>query len=155
MTRDNDLLQKQLEDEEDKRSCVYKDHLGYYTIGIGRLVDSRKGARGLRDVEIKFMLDNDVEELVGDINSMLPWFSKLDAVRQDVIIMMAFQMGLQGMLAFNTTLGFVKDGEYEEASKQMLKSRWAKQTPDRAKRMAEQMRTGIRQFKPGSKYANT
>jgi lysozyme len=55
---------------------------------------------------------------------------------------MAFQMGVDGLLKFNKTLTLVEQGKYKEAADNMLKSLWAKQTPARAERMAQQMRSG-------------
>ncbi len=56
---------------------------------------------------------------------------------------MAFQLGVTGLLGFVTTLKLVRDGKYEEASKQMLSSEWASQTPARAQRLSVQMKTGV------------
>jgi lysozyme len=55
---------------------------------------------------------------------------------------MAFQMGTAGLFAFTNTLSLIELGLYEEAAANMLKSKWATQTPARAKRLSEQMRTG-------------
>ena len=62
---------------------------------------------------------------------------------------MAFQMGVDGLLGFKNTLAMIQSGRYSDAAKGMLSSLWAKQTPARAKRMSEQMRTGVWQFKSG------
>jgi lysozyme len=59
---------------------------------------------------------------------------------------MSFQLGIAGLLKFKSTLAFIEDGDFENASANMLKSLWAKQTPQRAKRLAEQMRTGQWQY---------
>jgi lysozyme len=55
---------------------------------------------------------------------------------------MAFQLGVDGLLAFKNTLKEVQDGNYFKASEMMLLSKWATQTPERAKRLAKQMETG-------------
>jgi lysozyme len=59
-----------------------------------------------------------------------------------VLVGMAFQMGTEGLLKFKNTLAMVQAGDYESAAKGMLQSLWARQTPERAARMAKQMRTG-------------
>jgi lysozyme len=51
-------------------------------------------------------------------------------------------MGTEGLLKFVNTLAYVRYGKYEEAAEGMLASKWARQTPERAARMAEQMRSG-------------
>lgn len=62
--------------------------------------------------------------------------------RVAVLISMAFQMGVEGLAQFFATLNHVAKGRYELAAGSMMKSKWAQQTPRRARRHAEQMRTG-------------
>ena len=143
-------LVRQLRGDEGEKSCAYQDHLGYWTIGIGRMVDSRKPGSGLRPREIAFMLNNDIDDRIAALNQKMPFFSKLDAARQGVLLNMSFQLGVEGLLAFKTTLGLVEKQQYEEASVQMLKSKWATQTPARAKRLSEQMRTGVWHYTKGT-----
>lgn len=148
MTTTNPLV-RQLRGDEGIEPCAYQDHLGYWTIGVGRLIDRRKKGAGLRPAEIDFMLSNDIADRVAELGRRLPWFSRLDPVRQGVLLNMSFQLGVDGLLGFQQTLGAVERGNYEAAAKHMLESRWAKQTPARAQRMAQQMRTGEWQFAPG------
>ena len=54
MSCDFALIRKTLEFEEGKKSFAYKDHLGFDTIGIGFLVDERKGGQGLPDSVMNF-----------------------------------------------------------------------------------------------------
>lgn len=135
-------LTAQLRRDEGTRATAYKDSMGWLTIGVGRLIDSRKPGAGLRPDEIDYLLRNDIADRVQALQKALPWFAKLDQARQGVLINMAFQMGTAGLLAFRQTLGLVRDGRYAEASEQMLKSKWAEQTPARAHRLSQQMKTG-------------
>jgi lysozyme len=143
-------LTRQLVGDEGKRACVYKDHLGFDTIAVGRLVDSRKPGAGLRDDEIRYLLNNDIDDRIEALTRALPWFQNLDDARKGVLLNMAFQLGTAGLLGFKTTLGMVERGEYEEAALQMLESKWATQTPERAKRLAQQMRSGQWVYAPGA-----
>lgn len=143
-------LQRQLRGDEDVRPCVYKDHLGYFTIGVGRLVDGRKDGAGLRPDEITYLLNNDIDDRIDALTRRLPWFQDLDDARKGVLLNMAFQMGTEGLLAFERTLQLVEEGEYEQAAKAMLQSKWAKQTPARAERMSRQMATGQWQYAPNT-----
>ncbi len=143
-------LQRQLRGDEDVRACVYKDHLGYDTIGVGRLVDARKKGAGLRPAEIDFMLNNDIDDRIDQLTRRLPWFQNLDDARQGVLLNMSFQLGVDGLLGFKNTLAMVKDARYAAAAEAMLQSRWAEQTPARARRMADQMKTGQWQFAKGT-----
>jgi len=134
-------LKSQLLREEGAESCAYQDSLGYWTIGVGRLIDSRKGG-GLSNDEIDLLLDNDIKHNYEAVLKALPWVDKLNDARQAVLIGMAFQMGLKGLLQFKRTLGSVEDGQFAEAAAEMMDSAWAMQTPKRAYRMAAQMETG-------------
>jgi len=139
-------LSRQLKSEEGVVDHAYQDHLGFWTIGVGRLIDKRKGGK-LRPFEIDYLLRNDIEECINDLNKRLPWIQNLDDARRGVLVGMAFQMGLNGLLAFKNTLRMVESGDYMGAARNMMDSLWARQTPERAGRMAEQMRTGVWQFK--------
>jgi len=134
-------LAEQLRQEEKAVPFAYQDNLGYWTIGIGRLVDRRKGG-GLSEDEMACLLANDIRAKTSEVLKALPWVAKLNEPRQAVLIGMAFQMGTSGLLGFKQTLQAVQTGRWAEAEAGMLVSTWAKQTPERAKRMGKQMLTG-------------
>jgi lysozyme len=143
-------LVRQLTGDEGRKPCVYQDHLGYWTIGIGRLVDERKPGAGLRPKEMDFLLANDIEDRVQQLTTRLPWFTQLDEARQGVLLNMSFQLGVDGLLGFKNTLELVRTGKYAEAANAMLQSKWAGQTPERAERLSKQMASGVWQFAPGA-----
>lgn len=130
-----------LRGEEGEVLSEYKDHLGYSTIGVGRLIDARKGG-GITAEESAYLLSNDIQKKLSELERKLPWIKELDEARRGVLLSMAFQMGTAGLLGFKNTLEMVRTGRYTDAAKGMLNSLWAKQTPQRAKRHSEQMRTG-------------
>lgn len=134
-------LREQLIRDEGVVRHAYTDSLGFTTIGVGRLIDARRGG-GLRDSEIDYLLDNDIKEKTAQVLAALPWASKLNEPRFAVLVNMAFQMGIGGLFKFKRMLGSVEDGQYGEAAAEMLDSTWAKQTPERANRLATQMKTG-------------
>lgn len=141
MTVDIAKLRAQLRRDEGEKLHAYQDHLGYWTIGVGRLIDPRKGGR-ITKAESDMLLSNDIAEKYAEVDKALPWFRDLCDARQGAILNMAFQLGTAGLLQFQQTLAAVRAGDYEQAAELMLKSRWAQQTPERARRVAEQMRTG-------------
>jgi lysozyme len=55
---------------------------------------------------------------------------------------MSYQMGTTGVMKFKNTLTAIEHGDYELAALGMLDSTWAKQTPNRARRLASQMKVG-------------
>lgn len=143
-------LTRQLRGDEGVVAHAYQDHLGFWTIGVGRLIDSRKPGSGLRPEEITFLLNNDIDDRIRELGRRLPWFLNLDPVRQGVLLNMSFQLGVDGLLGFKNTLKLVEQGRYAQAADGMLNSLWAKQTPERAQRLSEQMRTGVWQYAPGA-----
>ena len=114
---------------------------GYPTVGIGILLDKDKGG-GLRPEESEFVFRNRLKLLDAELTGRLPWISKLDPARKGVLINMAFQMGVTGLLGFKNTLALIQSGKYQEAARAMLQSKWATQTPARAQRLSNQMATG-------------
>ena len=134
-------LTELLRKEEGEVLSAYQDHLGYWTIGVGRLIDKRKGG-GITAEESAYLLSNDIDEKTAEVYNAMPWVAHLDEARRAILISMAFQMGLNGLQGFKNTLAMVQEGKYKEAADGLLNSKWAQQTPARAKRHAEQMRTG-------------
>ncbi|MFK5284039.1 glycoside hydrolase family protein, partial [Lacticaseibacillus paracasei] len=76
---------------------AYIDSEGYTTIGVGRLIDKRKGGR-LTDREIDYLLANDIAEKTAEVLKALPWIMSIDEARRAVLLGMAFQMGTAGLL---------------------------------------------------------
>ena len=132
---------EQLKRDEGEVLHAYQDHLSYWTIGIGILIDKRKGG-GLRPEESEFIFNNRLRLINEQLDRRIPWIGKLDPVRRGVLVNMAFQMGIDGLLGFKNTLAMVERGDYAGAARGMLNSLWAKQTPARANRLSVQMRTG-------------
>lgn len=117
---------------------AYDDHLGYLTIGYGRLIDGRKGG-GISRAEAAMLLANDVKRAEA-VARKYDWYESLDPVRQGVIVCMCFQLG--SVDKFPRMRSALAALDYNMAAVEMLDSRWATQTPARAKRLAFTMRTG-------------
>jgi lysozyme len=131
-------LEKQLIRHEGVRARPYRCTAGCLTIGIGRNLD----ANGLNEDEIMLMLRNDIKDVEFSLEKHLPWFSRLDPVRQDVLVNMGFNLGVSGLLGFKQTLEHVERGEYADAAKHMLSTKWAGQVGKRSRELAQQMQTG-------------
>jgi lysozyme len=120
---------------------AYQDSLGYWTIGVGRLIDRRRGG-GLSEDEIDQLLWNDVMRVEAGLDRRIAWWRKLDPVRRRVLVNMAFNLGVEGLMGFVRTLKAVEDGRWADAAAGMLASKWARQVGVRAERLAGMMRTG-------------
>jgi lysozyme len=131
-------LKAELARDEGLRLKPYLDSVRKLTIGYGRnLTDV-----GISLEEAAYLLDADVARAVKDLDDALPWWIKLDEVRQRVLVNLTFNVGIFGVLGFVNTLKFIETGLYEAAADAMMKSLWANQVGPRAVRLAEMMRTG-------------
>ena len=132
-------LKTMLQNEEGLSLVPYRDHLGFLTVGWGHRTNSHST---ISLEEADRLLDEDIAKAEAGVRKALPWFDDMNEVRQAVLIAMAFQIGLRGLLVFKKTLRYVERGSYVLAAHEMLDSRWAEQTPARAGRMSRMMLTG-------------
>lgn len=128
-------LKSQLIIDEGFRDKPYRDTVGKLTIGIGRNLDDV----GISKSEALIMLDNDIQKVRYSLTEKLPFFKDLTSTRQDALINMVFNMGVPILLTFKKTLMYLSIGDYKKASEECLKSKWASQVGDRAKRIAKQI----------------
>ena len=131
-------LIRQLRLHEGERLRPYRCTAGKLTIGIGRNLEDR----GITQNESAYLLSNDLDYFTIRLEEALPWMVELDEVRQRVLIDMAFNLGISGLLSFKRTLEAVKEGNYVAASDMMLDSRWAAQVHQRAITLSDMMETG-------------
>lgn len=134
-------LESRLISDEGEVLHAYQDNLGYWTIGVGILIDERKGGGITRD-ESRYLLRNRINLKLADMRSRFPWFHFLDDARQAALLCMAFQMGVNGVANFRKMILALTQQDYETAASEALDSTWARQTPARAQRMAKIIRTG-------------
>jgi len=140
MINDELVTARILADEGEVLYC-YHDSLGFETIGVGRLIDERRGG-GITQEESRYLLRNDIRRKTAQCETRFEWWHALDDVRQGVIVCMAFQLGTNGVANFKKMIAAIKVRDYVTASIEALDSNWAKQTPARAQRMARILRTG-------------
>ncbi|HEX8875378.1 MAG TPA: glycoside hydrolase family protein, partial [Phycisphaerales bacterium] len=129
---DEETLLRELHRDEGLRLKPYRCTAGKLTIGVGRNLDDV----GITAEEADYLLRNDVYRAEAALDRQLPWWRNLSDVRQRVILNMAFNLGMAGLLSFKTTLGHVEAGRYLEAAQSMLASKWARQVGPRAERLA-------------------
>jgi lysozyme len=123
---------------EGVRLKPYTDTVGKLTIGVGRNLDDK----GITQEEADYLLSNDISAVWLSLVSRLEFFSRLDTVRQAVLLDMGVNLGVNGLLAFRKTMVLVAGGKYAAAAIEMLDSTWAKQVGARARRLSEMMRSG-------------
>jgi len=124
--------------EELLRLRPYMDTEGKVTIGYGRNLSDV----GINTAEAEAMFARDIADADRGVQQRLPWATQLDPVRYAVLVDMAFNMGIDGLLTFKNTLREISVGAYGAAAAKMLDSKWAIQVGGRAVRLSEMMRTG-------------
>lgn len=129
-----------LERDEGLRLSAYQDTRGIWTVGYGHAY-VHPGTVWTQ-AQAAAQLAADVAHTEASLDIHLPWWRSLDDVRQDVIVEMAFNMGVTSLCQFHNTLGAVQRGDWEAAHNGMLESLWARQVGQRAVRLAEQMESG-------------
>jgi len=117
---------------------AYQDHLGFWTIGCGRLIDERRGGY-LSETEIFYLLNNDIDKCVRDLSEII-FRDEFDSFPEDiqtVLVSMRFQMGAKGFRGFNKMVQAFKNKDYKEAVRQMKDSEWYrdKKTQKRAEEL--------------------
>ena len=114
---------------------------GYLTIGYGHNLD----AHGLPETLAAELRDQRIAECRAAVVARIPAAMTLDDVRRDVLVNMAYNMGIGGLLGFHEALQAITNGDWDKAAQAMLDSKWAHQVGIRAIRLAEQMKTGVLQ----------
>ncbi len=137
-------LQELLVREEELRLTVYPDSKGYLTIGVGRCIDKRIPGAGLSRLEALYLLNNDIAHVRRQLAAELPFtVTLLDETRRTILEAMVFQLGLPHFLGFHHMISAVQAQDWDTAADEMLDSDWARiDSPARAQRMAEAMRSG-------------
>ena len=112
---------------------VYNDSLGIPTIGYGFAI---KDLILDEDIAEEILLRK-VKALALRVQNKFDWFNTAPDIIKEVVIEMCYQLGLGGFSKFKKTISYLEKENYLEASKEMLRSRWAKQTPNRAKKLSK------------------
>ena len=136
-----DKLIEMLKVHEGVETYAYKCSENKITIGVGRNVD-KAGGLGLSDDEVDYLLQNDINRVILELNSEYDWFSDLDDIRQDAMIDISFNLGQTRLRAFKNALAAMSEGDWDEAADQFMDSRWSEQVGIRAKNLTEMIRSG-------------
>jgi len=129
-----DLIEK----NEGYRQFTYDCSAGKKTIGIGFNLDDV----GLSLEESQVILGMRLNKIDSILDSSINIYHALNDERQAALCDMAYQMGVKGLLSFKRSIELLEKEEWNAAANEMLNSRWAKQTPNRAIRITNIIRTG-------------
>lgn len=135
---DLDAVKAQLRLDEGLKLKPYEDGRGKITIGYGRnLTDV-----GISLPEAEEMLTADVALVASALPLRWAAFRTLDEVRQGVLVNMAYNLGIAGLMLFTHMLHACATGDFETAANEMENTPWAAQIGPRAHRLANLMRHG-------------
>ena len=127
-----DLI-KQLKIHEGYKPRVYKCTEGVDTIGIGFAIKDLY----LSEEVCELILKEKLQLLEDRFIVTFDWYDDAPQEVKNTCINMAYQLGFRGFSKFKKTISHLAKRDYTSASKEMLISKWAKQTPNRAKELSE------------------
>jgi len=138
-----DKLLESVKRHEGYRKKVYLDSLNKRTVGVGHLCVEDFWEDG-KEYEEKFLMDilqKDLQSAIDQSEDMCKDL-KISDDAKFILIEMIFQLGGNGVSKFRKMWAALREDppNYHEASVQMLDSRWAKQTPNRANEMSDHMK---------------
>lgn len=132
-------LERLLEKHKGLKLKVYRCPAGKWTIGIGRNLEDS----GISREEAFYLLRNDLKHRQRLLEERVHFWGCLSSARKAVLIDMAINLGVRGLLGFRRMLVAMERDDYQVAATEMLDSLWAKQVqPDRVNRLTTMMRTG-------------
>jgi len=137
-------LRRHLKLAEGWSATPYQDTVGVWTIGYGHQlsVAAAVGARWTKAQAEKQLLD-DIGNAIHDASSF-NWFQSLDPVRQEVIVELAFNLGLPRLQTFKRMLAAMARKDYENAGRELQDSRWYTQVGlQRGNRLVSALRSGV------------
>lgn len=143
MTEDHrEQLRRHLVADEGLRLYAYQDSLGYWTIGVGHLIDKRKGGKIPAKIAYQ-LLEIDIDEHLRDLLARFPWVEQLDPVRQVALANLTFNMGIDTLSEFVNSMAAVQRGDWEAAVRGFKASKWYQQVqPSRSDRILYMIRNG-------------
>ena len=124
----HDKVVDMLKRHEGLRTFPYNCSQGFLTCGVGRNLD----ANGISEEEAHYLLYNDIKKVQEELTKNWGVWRTFPEKARMVCIDMAFQMGITGFMSFRETRKLMELGKWLEASEEVLRSRYAVQTPNRA-----------------------
>ena len=139
-------LRMQLEYDEGCEYEVYLDHLGLPTFGIGHLVTENDEEYGcevgtaVSEDRVREVFEDDIQITIDECMLLYDNWSDLPDEVQLIIANMMFNMGRPRLSGFKKFNAAIANKQWEEASEEMIDSKWYSQVTNRAERLVKRMR---------------
>jgi lysozyme len=112
-----------------------------WTCGYGCTGDGITDGTIWTQDEADTQLEGRVAQVEAALQARLAWFDTLSPVRQDVLVNIAFNIGVAGLMKWPKTLGHVQQGDFAAASTDISSNTvWLNQVHARCTRCADAMR---------------
>lgn len=125
--------------EEGYRSLMYKDSTGNWTIGYGHNLS----VKPLSQAVCALILSEDLEEAEHDLASAFPYYLHLDGARQGILLDLAFNLGIEGLMGFRKMLVAIQLSDWTIAADELRNSKAAVEEPNRIAKLAHALETGV------------
>jgi len=130
-----DEVKEMLIRHEGTMCTLYQCTEDKWTIGVGRNLSDR----GITEEEAMYLLDNDIKRVMNQLDEYWTVWRSFEKRGQMVCLDMCFQMGIQGFMGFRRTRALMEMGMWLEASEELLDSKYAIQTANRANYNSRQL----------------
>jgi lysozyme len=142
---DRKRLEDQLAIDEGRKNEVYRDTLGFLTVGIGHKVtpvDNLHDNDQVSDERIDALFSADLDAAITYVEKYIPssYNDQPEAV-QEALINMCFNLGIGNLMKFPHFLADLAARNYEAAAHELETSLWYRQVGDRAKRIVTAVRS--------------
>ncbi len=124
--------------DEGLKLVVYKDSLGYATVGVGHLVvpdDKLNIGDSITMERCMEFLDKDLDIAVRSCVKNIRYFDLYPEEIQNELVNLMFNMGYATFKKFVNFFGFLYNRDFKNAARELKDSLWYKQTGIRAKRI--------------------
>lgn len=137
MSLDMEKLRARIIEEEGFERFPYRCTANKLSIGVGHNIEDR----GLSDAAINFILDEDIDICLSQLEGNLSYWQTLPDCVQEALVDLCFNMGINRLMQFRMTLLYIKEGDWTRAADELMDSRYASQLPNRAKHNADLIRS--------------
>lgn len=140
-----DELREEISADEGVILATYLCSLSHKTVGIGHLCLAGEPEYDLplgtevSESRVNALFEIDIHQTIGDCRSIYKNFDEKPDELQKILANMCFQLGKTRLAKFVKTNALIESADYQAAAIEMLDSRWAEQTSERAQRLSRRM----------------